>query len=265
MKKLLCVLLALMLVFLAGCGISREELQEKLNDPQIQATTEAVLDHMLAGDVDSAWLLAASAGTKEQFADFYSQVKPLLEGIDTYTLEPYHVNFNTTNGVSTKSLRYLLTSGDTQLWVTATTQEGVDSLVGFQIYMVTTETGTLGTAGENDPAQWVFLVIGLLEMAFIVVVLIDCIRNKMKRKWLWILVVLLGLYLLLVVRYRAKRRAYMRRLANARLAHIDLDDEDEVLAAKLGYAEPEPAELPHTDIADDDDDRVPNTDLDEDE
>ena len=43
----------------------------------------------------------------------------------------------------------------------------------------------------------------------------------------WILVVLLGLYLLLVVRYRAKRRAYMRRLANARLAHIDLDDEDE--------------------------------------
>ena len=192
MKKLLCVLLALMLVFLAGCGISQEELQEKLNDPQIQEKTEAVLDHLLAGDVDSAWLLAVSAGTKEQFADFYSQVKPLLEGIDTYTLEPYHVNFNTTNGVSTKSLRYLLTSGDTQLWVTATTQEGVDSLVGFQIYMVTTETGTLGTAGENDPAQWVFLVIGLLEMAFIVVVLIDCIRNKMKRKWLWILVVLLG-------------------------------------------------------------------------
>ena len=43
----------------------------------------------------------------------------------------------------------------------------------------------------------------------------------------WILVVLIGLYLLLVVRYRAKRRAYMRRLANARLAHIDLEDEDE--------------------------------------
>ena len=43
----------------------------------------------------------------------------------------------------------------------------------------------------------------------------------------WILVVLMLLYLLLVVRYRAKRRAYMRRLANARLAHIELEDEDE--------------------------------------
>ena len=43
----------------------------------------------------------------------------------------------------------------------------------------------------------------------------------------WLLVLLLTLYLLLVVRYRAKRRAYMRRLANARMAHIPMDDEDE--------------------------------------
>lgn len=43
----------------------------------------------------------------------------------------------------------------------------------------------------------------------------------------WILVVLMTLYLLLVVRYRAKRRAYMRRLANARMANIPFDDEDE--------------------------------------
>ena len=50
-----------------------------------------------------------------------------------------------------------------------------------------------------------------------------------------------------------------------RVPNTDLDDDDEQLAAKLGYAEPEPAELPHTDIVDDDDDRVPNTDLDEDE
>lgn len=50
-----------------------------------------------------------------------------------------------------------------------------------------------------------------------------------------------------------------------RVPNTDLDDEDEALAAKLGYSEPEPAELPHTDIGDDDDDRVPNTDLDEDE
>lgn len=43
----------------------------------------------------------------------------------------------------------------------------------------------------------------------------------------WILVVLLALYLLLVVRYRAKRRAYMRRLANARMVQLDLEDDEE--------------------------------------
>lgn len=43
----------------------------------------------------------------------------------------------------------------------------------------------------------------------------------------WILVALFTLYILLVVRYRAKRRAYMRRLANARAAALDLEEDDE--------------------------------------
>ena len=43
----------------------------------------------------------------------------------------------------------------------------------------------------------------------------------------WALVLLFGLYIALVVRYRARRRAYQKRLENARRIRLDLEDLDE--------------------------------------
>ena len=188
MKKLMCLLLAVLLVCLTGCSA----LQEALDDPQLTEATENVLDAMIAGDSQSAWEYCAAACTQEEFDQFYAQIVPLLEGVGSYTLGPHYVQNTNSNGVVTKSIRYLLTSGETQLWVTAVQQEGVDTLVGFHVYLVTTETGTLSTARDNDISQWVVLVIGMAEIAFMLVVLVDCIRHKMKKKWLWILIILLG-------------------------------------------------------------------------
>lgn len=188
MKKLMCLLLAVLLVCLTGCSA----LQEALDDPQLTEATENVLDAMIAGDSQSAWEYCAAACTQEEFDQFYAQIVPLLEGVESYTLVPHYVQNTNSNGVVTKSIRYLLTSGETQLWVTAVQQEGVDTLVGFHVYLVTTETGTLSTARDNDFGQWVVLVIGMAEIAFMLVVLVDCIRHKMQKKWLWILIILLG-------------------------------------------------------------------------
>ena len=86
MKKLLCVLLALMLVFLAGCGISQEELQEKLNDPQIQEKTEAVLSLMLAFfPPHSCW--ASSTATTDKI-DLKPQFSSSVEIILPYCPSP---------------------------------------------------------------------------------------------------------------------------------------------------------------------------------
>lgn len=192
MKKAVCVLLAVLLICLTGCSAFQETVMEAMDDPQILQTTEAVLDCIIAGDIQGAWTYCADACTQEEFAEFCAQVTPLMEGVESYTLAPHYVQTNNTNGVTSKSIRYLLTSGETQLWVTAVKQEGLDTLVGFHVYLVTTETGTLRTAGDNDVAQWVLLVIGMAEIGLMLVVLVDCIRHKMKQKWLWILVILLG-------------------------------------------------------------------------
>ena len=184
MKKAVCVLLAVLLICLTGCSAFQETVMEAMDDPQILQTTEAVLDCIIAGDIQGAWTYCADACTQEEFAEFCAQVTPLMEGVESYTLAPHYVQTNNTNGVTSKSIRYLLTSGETQLWVTAVKQEGLDTLVGFHVYLVTTETGTLRTAGA--------LVDCTAGSALMLVVLVDCIRHKMKQKWLWILVILLG-------------------------------------------------------------------------
>jgi len=57
--------------------------------------------------------------------------------------------------------------------------------------------------------------------------LMDTLRQPAVVFTFWGLVLLFMLYLLLVVRYRAKRRAYQKRLEAARQVRLDLEDEED--------------------------------------
>ena len=57
--------------------------------------------------------------------------------------------------------------------------------------------------------------------------LMDTLRQPAVVFTFWGLVLLFTLYLLLVVRYRAKRRAYQKRLEAARQVRLDLEDEED--------------------------------------
>ena len=57
--------------------------------------------------------------------------------------------------------------------------------------------------------------------------LMDTLRQPAVIFTFWGLVLLFTLYLLLVVRYRAKRRAYQKRLEAARQVRLDLEDEED--------------------------------------
>ena len=57
--------------------------------------------------------------------------------------------------------------------------------------------------------------------------LMDTLRQPAVIFTFWGLVLLFTLYLLLVVRYRAKRRAYQKRLETARQVRLDLEDEED--------------------------------------
>ena len=71
--------------------------------------------------------------------------------------------------------------------------------------------------------------------------LLETLRRPAVVFTFWALVLLLTAYIALVIRYRLKRRAYQRRLANARQIRLDLEEDDEP-APKPRKRRPKPAE-----------------------
>ena len=53
-------------------------------------------------------------------------------------------------------------------------------------------TGTLNNLKDATGAQWGFLLLNVIAIGFTVFALVDCSRQKIKKKALWILLLLLG-------------------------------------------------------------------------
>ena len=69
--------------------------------------------------------------------------------------------------------------------------------------------------------------VDLSRVSFMKGELLETLRRPAVVLTFWALVLLLATYITLVVRYRLKRRAYQKRLANARQLRLDLEEDDE--------------------------------------
>lgn len=213
MKKLRaisCVLLVLALLMLAGCGAQDEwaatqkaagRLSDITEDPQLRADTEKLLDAMIADDYAAAWDAVYEEIDAVEFRRMYVELQPHLAQIEQYELVASHINKTVNNGVSTVSVRYIMTAGELRLLVDVARVEGYEGLTAFYVneYQPVETTGTLGSMQGADAAQWGFLVFGMLEIVFTILVFVDCCRHKMKKKWLWLLLIALGYVILSVV------------------------------------------------------------------
>lgn len=214
MKKLRaisCVLLVLALLMLAGCGAQDEwaatqkaagMLSDITEDPQLRADTEKLLDAMIADDYAAAWDAVYEEIDAVEFRRMYVELQPHLAQIEQYELVASHINKTVNNGVSTVSVRYMMmTAGEQRFFVDAARVEGYEGLTAFYVneYQPVETTGTLGSMQGADAAQWGFLVFGMLEIVFTILVFVDCCRLKMKKKWLWLLLIALGYVILSIV------------------------------------------------------------------
>lgn len=213
MKKLRaisCVLLVLALLMLAGCGAQDEwaatqkaagRLSDITEDPQLRADTEKLLDAMIADDYAAAWDAVYEEIDAVEFRRMYVELQPHLAQIEQYELVASHINKTVSNGVSTVSVRYIMTAGELRLLVDVARVEGYEGLTAFYVneYQPVETTGTLGSMQGADAAQWGFLVFGMLEIVFTILVFVDCCRHKMKKKWLWLLLIALGYVILSIV------------------------------------------------------------------
>lgn len=202
-RILVCLLLIALLLVMTGCGAQDEwEAAKKtagllgnaVEDPQLRADTERLLDAMIRDDYAAAWDAVCKEVDASAFRGMYVEIQPVLAGIDQYELVASSINKTVTNGVSTVTVRYMMTAGELRLVVEVARTEGYEGLTAFYFgeYKPVTTTGTLGNMQGADALQWIFLIVGLLEWVFVVVVFVDCCRHKMRKKWLWLLIVVLG-------------------------------------------------------------------------
>jgi len=198
-----CLLLALTVLLLAGCG-QRDEWEMALKaadlvdavteDAQLRADTEKILDALLAEDVSGAYAAMYAGTDYSEFMEVYEQLIVGLSEVEDYQLTAASINKTTTNGVTTTSVRYMMTAGELRFFVDVARVDGHDGLVAFYIneYVPVITTGTLGNMQGANGLQWFFLIVGLAEIAFVIYAFVDCCCHKMKKKWLWLLVIALG-------------------------------------------------------------------------
>ena len=207
MKKIICLLLlAVMLVSVAGCAAagdewettkkSAERLGDQLDDAQIRKMSQMILDAIITEDMDMAYSLITADMTKEDFTAAYQDMRLVLDGVDTYELLAYNKHVNTVVGSKqVVQIQYMLTAEGRRILLNVAWDSSTpDGLVGFHIYnyVPLTYTGALDSMAGADTAQWILVVIGVLEIAFMVWMFVDCCCHKMKRKWLWLLIIALG-------------------------------------------------------------------------
>lgn len=220
-KSFVCVALVLLLLCLAGCG-QQDEWEQTLKaaermdgiteDAQLRENTEKMLDALIADDVAGAYAALYAGTDYSQFLEVYDQLRQEVAGLETYQLMPVNINKSVTNGVTTVSVRYMMTAGEQRFYIDVTRAKDHEGLTAFYIteYIPVVTNGTLSNMEGANAAQWGFLVIGMAELAFVLWAFVDCCRHKMRRKWLWLLLIALGYVLLQLVATPEQFRTGMR-------------------------------------------------------
>ncbi len=188
-----------LLLSFAACNPG-EVLEEKA---EVRDMTARMLDSILNDDYGTARGLMPDSIDDESFQKFYDSARKLFDGVETYTLTMIGVKYSVADGVNRYTAVYrLATNVGTDYDVTVGTSSDMEGLYGFHLTHAGADeaiyTGTLTTLKQATPEQWVMLFVGFATLVFVIAMLVDCCRHKIKQKWLWILVIILGSVALLV-------------------------------------------------------------------
>lgn len=189
--------LILSLALIAGCSVNVQDYE----DPQVRTYCETILDALIADDFQGAYAPFSGIYAESNFSGAYDQLREYLKGTQDYQLNllSVHVNSSVTNGEKTKVIRsvYEMTHGDRRTIVNISLQDQA----GIATFMLTpyehtdySATGTLGRMKGASPIQWLFLLLNAVSLGMAVYAMVDCVRRKMEKKVLWILVLAFGFF-----------------------------------------------------------------------
>ena len=188
------VLLAVLLCF-SGCA----KLLQGMENPEVREDTCAMLDAVLADDLDAAYAMVSQVSTREEFVPVYEQWTDFLGGAADYELKllSYYTNTSVSGGENTVTVQavYEMNTESARAIVAVLVDRQL-GITGFQVapYEQTDYyyTGLLGHMEDADIVQWGLLLSNVVAIGLTVIALVDCCRHSVKKKGLWITVLILG-------------------------------------------------------------------------
>lgn len=181
MKKKCCLLILVLAVFLSSCGVD-------FDDSAIRQEAAAVLDGLIAGDYDAVRDGLSSQITDSDLRAVFASLSREMEGLGEYEISPQEWRITNQDGVKLTAIRYLVTAGQTRFVIDVTKVEGEQGISGFHVRPAEAAGPAKMSAGAIG---WAVTGVGIAAWVFVLWMVVDCLRRKMKRKWLWVPLILL--------------------------------------------------------------------------
>ena len=193
MKQPIRLLAVLLLLTLAVLSLSSCHLSEQ--GEQAKALCEQMTDAILDGQFDAAYALVAEVCTEEAFREEYARFSSMLEGIDSYELQQTAFRSEMKNGVESYEATYaILCENVEDLAIDVAVEEGVEGLTKYRVSQSAAVgyTGSLTTMEGATLPQWALVIYSALCIAFVVLMVLDCVRRTINGKGLWVILILIG-------------------------------------------------------------------------
>ena len=167
----------------ASCGDTEK------ND-QAKSLTEQFVNAVVADDADAAFSLMTPGVDKTEFDSFFVVIRGYFEGAKDYKLNQTGWNTQISNGVSSYTVTFTVTTDNgAEIQIETTVVEGYENIYNIHFTPVKTAESALPIL---FPFQIGALVLSLATAAFCIWMIVDCAKRKIKKKALWIILILAG-------------------------------------------------------------------------
>ena len=160
---------------------------------EVHDVTDEFIDAIIENDKEEAYELTKNIYTEKEFADIYNDFRTMLENVGEYDLEAIENHTEMDNGSKKINVLYVMDVGEEKFVVDSTVSSTADGLNYIYIneYDEAVEEGYIVISTHGAP-NLIFRLILLAELVFLIIVVVDCAKHKIKRKALWLVIIVLG-------------------------------------------------------------------------
>jgi hypothetical protein len=187
---------ALSLGLMSAC--SQEAILQKIASPEEQATARHYIDQLRSGEFADIEKVIDPTIADEAGGDTFAKMSALIPKGTPTSVQLVGANRFTSESAGTSlnlTYEYRFATQFMLINVATKTKNGVMTIVGFRVLPESSslEAQNRFNLSGKSALQYGVLIGAIAAAVFTLVVLVVCIRTKMKRrKWLWILFILFG-------------------------------------------------------------------------